>query len=142
MAPSVPQRRSTLLVAGLVLAAALWGGCAGPTPETEGASEAEEGPARVYHVQLDMTRDQDTANQYLSRALAWWGRQSSTRLPAPMASADRADDSAVQVVWQAPLYRVRLGPFPSRAAAEEVLSAAEASYPGAFIVPEQRRPSR
>jgi hypothetical protein len=120
---------------------ALAGGCAGPTPETDGTPDAEEGPARVYHVQLDMTRDKDTANQYLSRALAWWGRQSSTRLPAPMGTADGADDSAVQVVWQAPLYRIRLGPFPSRSAAEKVLSAAEASYPGAFIVPEQRRAS-
>lgn len=118
----------------------LVGGCTGPAPE-QGASGTEEGPARVYHVQLDMTRDQDTANQYLAKAIAWWERQPSQRLPEPMAQARGSDDSAVQVVWKAPLYRIRLGPFSSRSAAQEVLSAAEASYSGAFIVPEQRRPS-
>jgi cell division septation protein DedD len=120
------------------MAVALAAGCAGPTPEQEGASGPTEEPARVYHVQLDMTKDKETANQYLSKAIAWWGRQPSERLPAP---AGRADDSAVQVVWQAPLYRIRLGPFPSRSAAKQVLSAARSAYPGAFIVPEQRRPA-
>lgn len=118
----------------------LVGGCTGPAPE-QGASGREEGPARVYHVQLDMTRDKETANQYLAKAIAWWGRQPSQQLPEPMGPAGRSDDAAVQVVWKAPLYRVRLGPFPSRSAAQKVLSAAEASYSGAFIVPEQRRPS-
>jgi hypothetical protein len=130
------------VLVAVLLAAAFWAaGCAGPTPERDGAPDAEEGPARVYHVQLDMTTDKDTANQYLSRAIAWWGRQPSTRLPTPMTPADQGGDSAVQVVWQAPLYRIRLGPFPSRSAAKKVLSAAASTYPGAFIVPEQRRPS-
>jgi hypothetical protein len=95
----------------------------------------------VYHVQLDMTRDKETANQYLSKAIAWWGRQPSERLPGPMTPAGGSDDSAVQIVWKAPLYRIRLGPFSSRSAAQKVLSAAEVAYSGAFIVPEQRRPS-
>lgn len=122
-------------------AVVLWaGGCTGPAPE-QGSPGPEEGPARVYHVQLDMTRDKETANQYLEKAIAWWGRQPSKRLPEPTAQAGGPDDSAVQVVWKAPLYRIRLGPFPSRAAARTVLSAAEAAYSGAFIVPEQRRAS-
>ena len=136
-----PSRWPVACAAGLLGAVGLLAGaCTGPAPE-QGASGTEAGPARVYHVQVDMTRDKETANQYLSRAIAWWGRQPSERLPEPMAPAGRSDDSAVQIVWKAPLYRIRLGPFPSRSAAKKVLSAAEAAYSGAFIVPEQRRPS-
>lgn len=112
--------------------------CSGPSPD-QGGRSAPEGPARVYHVQLDMTKDKDTAHRYLSKALAWWGEQSSASLPEPLSLPDRSSDSPVTIVWKAPLYRVRLGPFASRSAAQTVLGAAQSSFPNAFIAPEQRR---
>jgi len=124
---------------GLLLAVLVLGmSCTGPSPDGGGAA-APEGPARVYHVQVDMTKDQDAAHRALSKVLAWWGDQSSASLPEPLSLPDRSADSPATIVWKAPLYRVRLGPFASRTTAEEVLAAARSSFPDAFIAPEQRR---
>jgi len=122
-------------VLGLVAGSLLFGGgCTGPAPD-QGASE--ESPVRVYHVQLNQTKEKDAANRNLARAISWWDDQSSASMPTPL-TADE-NDRPVHVHWQAPFYRVRLGPFASRSAAKEVLTNARSAFPKAFIAPEQRR---
>jgi len=91
----------------------------------------------VYHVQLNQRTEKEAANQDLARAIAWWDDQSSASLPTPLSVNE--NDQPVHVRWQAPFYRVRLGPFASRSAAKEVLTTARSAFPKAFIAPEQRR---
>lgn len=113
--------------------------CSGPSPESSTPAPTEERPARVYHVQLDMVQDKTTADQMLGQALAWWKDRSDT-VPAPLERKD-GSEAPVAIHWQAPLYRVRIGPFASRSAAEEVLAAAETAFPEAFVAPERLRPA-
>jgi hypothetical protein len=91
----------------------------------------------VYHVQLNQTKEKEAANQDLAQAIAWWDDQSTAALPTPR--TDGKADPPIHVMWQAPFYRIRLGPFESRAAAKEVLTTARRSFPKAFIAPGDRR---
>ena len=91
----------------------------------------------MYHVQLNQTKEKEAANQDLSRAIAWWDDRASASLPTPLTG--REYDRPVHVTWQAPFYRVRIGPFASRSAAKDVLTTARSTFPKAFIAPEQRR---
>lgn len=90
---------------------------------------------RVYLVQLDMTEDKSKALRIREEGKSWWADRPSSQKP-PLASID-ASARPVAVVWKAPLYRVRLGPFSSRDEAESVLTAARRVFPDAFIVPDQ-----
>lgn len=119
------------LIVGTVLVAL---SCSGPSSDP-GRTADESG--RVYHVQLNQTKEKEAANQDLARAIVWWDDQSSASLPTPL--SDGQHESPVQVAWQAPFYRVRLGPFASRSAAKEVLTAARPTFPKAFIAPGDRR---
>lgn len=113
-----------LLIGGVVLAVS----CSGPSPEeTDGAA-----PSRPYHVRLDVTEKKDAANRTLGRALEWWAENADAVSARPVASDD---DSPVAVVWRAPLYRVQIGPFPSRAQADSVLQIAQSTFPDAFVSP-------
>jgi cell division septation protein DedD len=106
--------------------------CSGPSPDDTASEEPRPNRARGYHVQLDMTKKKDTANQVLGRALEWWranGRETGIR-PSAASSA-----SPVTVVWRAPLYRIRIGPFATKSRADSVLHAAQSAFPGAFVRP-------
>lgn len=118
-----------LFIGGVLLAIS----CTGPSPDAT-ESDVEDERSRVYHVQLDMTEEKAEANQTLGRALEWWDEQSSSEVPRPLAPSE---DSVVNIAWQAPLYRVRLGPFASRAQADSVLHAAQSAFPDAFVRPER-----
>ena len=113
--------------------------CSGPSPATRGASETEKRPARVYHVQLDMTTDKATADQVLTDALEWWRGHAASLQPEPLPSATDTGGGPAQISWKAPRYRVRLGPFASQAEAQTVLDAVRPSFPEAFVAPERRR---
>lgn len=123
-----------ILIGGLVLAVS----CSGPSPD---AAEEPDGAdrSRRYHVRLDVTERKEAANQTLGRALEWWGDHSETVSARPLASGD---DSPVAVVWRAPLYRIQIGPFPSRAQADSVLEIARSAFPDAFVSPARARPDR
>lgn len=102
--------------------------CTGPSS----TSPDREDRSRVYHVQLDMMEDKARADRTLGRALEWWQRRSD--VPRPLTGSD---DSPVRVVWRAPLYRIRIGPFASRAQADSVLQRARSTFPDAFVSPDR-----
>lgn len=105
----------------VVLMAAV-AGCAAPEP-------ASETPTRAFRIQVKTTPDKDAADAAVGRVLDWW---------AELPSADRPDaladqDLAPEVVWSAPYYRVRVGRFATRAAAEDALAALRQEFPDAFV---------
>ena len=107
--------------------------CSGPSagdgaPSGETSSES----ARAYHVQLDMTREKETADRILGRALRWWEARAEGEGLDPVTGSE---ESLVTVAWRAPLYRIRIGPFASRAQADSVLRTARSTFPGAFVRP-------
>lgn len=69
----------------------------------------------------------------VGRALEWWDKRAASVGPRPVETAS----SPVSVAWRAPLYRVRLGPFASRATADSVLTVAQRTFPEAFVHPGQ-----
>lgn len=84
-----------------------------------------------------MSREKAQANQTLTDALDWW-RDHASALSADLVSTPgRASEAPVTIMWKAPRYRVRLGPFASRSEAEDVLAAVESTFPEAFIAPER-----
>jgi len=82
-------------------------------------------------------KDKAQADRVLSDALDWWQAHASSLKPEPLNRASSDDRAPVAIAWKAPLYRVRLGPFASRAQAEDVLAAARSSFPEAFIAPDR-----
>ncbi len=122
--------------AGLVLAGLLLGiSCSGPSPDTP--PRTEEAPNRVYHVQLDMMKEKEAADRRLAEALAWWNEHDSVPTPASIERDDRTTERPIVIVWKAPYYRVRLGPYVDRSRAEDALSVARASFPDAFVAPQR-----
>lgn len=135
----LPSVMTTRIVFGLGLLAGvllLGVSCTGPSPDEARPDETEEDRARVYQVQLNMTREKEKANRLLGRALEWWKARSETRMPRPLTPSGA---SPVTMTWRAPLYRVQIGPFASRAQADSVLRTAQTAFPGAFVRP--ARPS-
>jgi hypothetical protein len=90
----------------------------------------------VYHVQLQLTEDKDQAEAILSQGLRWWNQQPASSRPSLVEDA-RSSDTAVSIKWQAPFYRVRIGPFATEQQAETVLKEARATFPDAFVAPER-----
>ena len=125
----------------LVVALILGLSCSGPSPETSGPSPTEDRPSEVYHVQLDMTERKVVANRKKSKALTWWEQNATMGTPTPIRGSGSNDDYPVAIVWKAPLYRVRLGPFATRSEAEDVLASARSVFPDAFIAPERLQAS-
>lgn len=110
--------------------------CSGPSSDTQAPSQTET-PDRLYHVQLDMMKDKAVANQRLAEAISWVEKHPSVSAPTPVESEERSIDSPVRIVWRAPFYRVRLGPYRSQSEAEEVLLAVRSAFPDAFVAPER-----
>jgi len=126
-----------LLGINILLGALLLGiSCAGPsTSRTENENPS---PNRVFHVQLHMTRDQAEAEARRRTARAWWSDwASSASAPARV----QPGTAPVDIKWRAPLYRVRVGAFATRAEAQTVLEAARERFPDAFIAPERTGPT-
>lgn len=119
---------------GVILGGLLFGlSCAGPDDTSKSRTEDDD---RVFHVQVGMTEDKAAANALMGEAMAWWSEHSSEMAPTPLSSSNSAR-RPVQVYWKPPLYRVRLGPFSNRSAANTVASAAQSSFPDAFVAPER-----
>jgi uncharacterized lipoprotein len=87
---------------------------------SEGDAPREERKPRTvqgFRIQILTTEDQTAAEQRAAEAEEQWG--------AP-----------VEVAWKAPYYRVRVGAFASRSAAQPRLEAVQQQYPDAFLVPD------
>lgn len=119
-----------LLVGGLLLA------CSGPAPNKPGTASGPVVEARVYHVQLQFTDDKTNAAALLGRAQRWWREQPPSEHPSRVEGL-RTSDQPVTIVWKAPFYRVRLGPFATETQAQTVLDAARPTFPDAFVAPER-----
>lgn len=120
-----------VFVVGMLVGTLLLGlSCSGPSPDS-----ARETESRRYLVQLDRADDKDVANRTLGEALQWWKTHADAVEPSPLAGPS---DSPVTMIWRAPLYRVRVGPFASQAAADSVLQLARPAFPNAFVHPERQ----
>lgn len=119
-----------LLVGGLLLA------CSGPAPNDPGTASGPDAGPRVYHVQLQFTDDKDDAAALLGRAQQWWREQPPGEHPSRVEGL-RTSDQPVTIVWKAPFYRVRLGPFATETQAKRVLDAARPTFPDAFVALER-----
>jgi len=125
------RSRATVGLGALIGALVLAVSCSGPSPDAAEETGAAD-RSRRYHVRLDMTEQKEAANRTLGRALEWWNAHSEAVSARPLGAAD---DSPVAVVWRAPLYRIQIGPFPSRAQADSVLEIARSTFPDAFVSP-------
>jgi hypothetical protein len=131
--------RSLIGISGVLGAVLLGMSCSGPSAERSASTDADI-PARVYHVQLDMTEKKHAAHQTLGAALSWWEDHVDSLGPRPLDLGASAAQPA-HIEWKAPYYRVRLGPFSSRTEARSVLQRARTAFPEAFVAPD-RRPSQ
>lgn len=118
--------KPTLRLSGWVLVVCLvvW-----PIHGCQTTASLSEADAPAYRVQVHLTADRAEAEAVREHAAAWW----ATLRPDERAAGASPEPAAV-VVWQQPYYRVRLGAFPSRAAAADVLPTVRAEFPDAFVV--------
>ena len=91
-------------------------------PAEEEPAEDEEAPAKPrtvqgYRIQILTTQDKTAANQRAAEAEAQWGQP-------------------VEIAWKAPYYRVRVGAFASRSAAQSTFEAVKKKYADALLVPD------
>lgn len=133
------MRARRLVAVGLLVGALLLGmSCSGPSADQTSSPEADA-RSRVYHVQLEMTEKKAAAHRTLGAALDWWNAHAASLTPRPLKSS-ASEDRVAHIEWKAPYYRVRLGPFASRADAQLVLQDARSAFPNAFVAPERRSP--
>lgn len=95
---------------------------------------ADEGIRREvqgFRIQLHSSLDKDAALGVEEEARDWLGSAESTS-PAGISSGD----PPVYVVYIQPYYRVRVGNFTSRQAAERARQYLSQRFPDAFIVPD------
>lgn len=84
-----------------------------------------------YRVQVHSTLDKNAAVRQEEEIRAWW-RENRDSAPAGTFS----NEIAVNVVYIQPYYRVRLGNFTSRNAADRARQFIARRFPDAFIVPD------
>lgn len=86
-------------------------------PPADDDAPAEPRTVQGFRIQILTTEDKDAADQRAAEAERTWG------LP-------------VEVAWKAPYYRVRVGAFASRNAAQDELETIQEQYSDAFLVPD------
>ena len=128
-------------------------------PEKLMEGRAAEGITQVvqgFRIQILATADREEADKTVGRALAWWrARQDALQdteeedleeLPEPAQPATEADTSqvvlaeegeeelTVDLVYQQPYWKVRVGDFVEREEAARFREEIEDRFPAAFIV--------
>lgn len=99
------------------------GGQPAPAPPPE---EPQARQVDGYRIQVFNTSSRDAAERVRDEAAAWWrGAQSASGAP-------RAMD--LQIAYQQPYYRVRMGAFASREEADAALALVRQRFPDAFLV--------
>lgn len=84
-----------------------------------------------FRIQVLSTLDKDAAVQQEEEIRMWW-RENRDAAPQGLGS----EEMAVNVVYIQPYYRVRLGNFTSRDAADRARQFVAQRFPDAFIVPD------
>lgn len=90
----------------------------------EGARQTVEG----YRIQVYSAQDQKASQEFRERVRKWW---ETVENDAP--SALFRDQPPIVIEYSQPYYRVRLGAFAEREAAEKALDFVRKEYDGAFV---------
>lgn len=90
----------------------------------EGVQQTVEG----FRVQVFSARDKQAAQDFQVQVRQWW---EDHRAEAP--TAVLGEEPPIVVQYSQPYYRVRMGAFADRDAAEEALAFVRSAYPNAFI---------
>ena len=126
--------RSGLWVGALLLMVSCMPAHVASDPPREATTrESRERPSKTYHVQVRTVEAKSEADKAVSEVMTWFGALERNERPLPLS---RVSAVPVDVRWKAPFYRVRVGPFTSKEAAESVLQSIQRRFPGAFIAKE------
>lgn len=87
-----------------------------------------------FRIQLYQSQDPVQAEALVDQAAEWWFMQKQA---GATGSLYRSESAPVYNVWRQPYYRVRLGDFASRGAAEAALEEVRRRFQGAFVVPDR-----
>lgn len=101
--------------------------------DTARESEARNRPSKTYHVQVRTVEAKSEADEAVTEVMTWFDGLDRDERPLPLS---RVSTVPVDVRWKAPFYRVRVGPFTSKEAAESVLQSVQRKFPDAFIAKE------
>lgn len=82
-----------------------------------------------YRVQVFSSMERGQAEEQRQKLVQWW--QDNVQQDV------EASEVPVVIRYKQPYYRVRIGNFTSRSAAEQFLGRIESAYSGAFVVPDQ-----
>ncbi len=96
-------------------------------------ADTRERLSKTYHVQVRTVEAKSEADQAVSEVMTWFDDLDRDERPLPLS---RVSTVPVDVRWKAPFYRVRVGPFTSKEAAESVLQSVQRRFPDAFIAKE------
>lgn len=91
------------------------------------------GQVQGYRIQVVFAREKDTADQAVEEVHSWLRHM---RRVYPDVKAFQAD-LPVHNIYLQPYFRVRVGDFPNKESAEELLNLMIGEYPNAFIVVDQ-----
>lgn len=100
------------------------------------AGRAAAGTARTvqgFRIQIANVPDKDEADAQVEAAIRWYAEQREAGRTSGLFSPGAAP---VYTVYRQPYYRVRIGNFATRAAADRALAAVAARFPGALVVPD------
>ncbi|MEM6336584.1 MAG: SPOR domain-containing protein [Bacteroidota bacterium] len=88
-----------------------------------GSEEVATGRRQAgFRIQVFSSETRRQASEAVEQAIAWW-------------TANLEDEPAVYLEYQQPRYKVRVGNFRTRAAAQEALLSLKSEFRSAFIVP-------
>lgn len=96
--------------------------------------EEPEGPRTVqgYRIQVFSSAEKSAADDVRDEVATWW--RIAREDPGALDALPR--DLPLEVVFNSPYYRVRVGAFEYRAEAETALPVLQRRFPEAFIVPD------
>lgn len=104
-------------------------------PEPEPTPDEDAPPRAVtvqgFRVQVLTTSEKAEADALAGEAERWWRDLSASE----KAGMKARGDLPIEVAWRAPYYRVQMGAYTSRAAAQQALQMLSSRFPKAFIVP-------
>jgi hypothetical protein len=93
------------------------------------ASQGVQRTVEGFRVQVFSARDQQSAEEFREEVRQWW-EDNGTDAPGVFAEGE---ETPIVVQYSQPYYRVRIGAFAEREAAEEALEFVREEYPNAFI---------
>lgn len=91
----------------------------------EGVKQTVEG----FRIQVFSAEDQQAAQEFREEVRQWWQKARKTA----STNVFRTRQPSIVIEYSQPYYRVRIGAFAERDAAEDALSFVREEYPGAFV---------